>query len=61
MIDLDERIAERASEVSYHKGLHAMGALIYTSALSLESMLVTGDSDFERLEDVLILGRKDLL
>ena len=61
VIDLNEVIAERASEISHHKGLHAMDALIYTSALSTESILVTGDSDFEGLKDVLVIGRKDAL
>ena len=61
VIDLNEVIAERASEISHHKSLNAMDALIYTSALSTESILVTGDSDFEGLEDVLVIGRKDAL
>jgi predicted nucleic acid-binding protein len=54
--NLDEEIAEKAAEIAYKKKLHTIDSLIYTTALSVESMLVTMDFDFKELDGVRILG-----
>jgi predicted nucleic acid-binding protein len=56
IVNLDEEIAEKAAEIAYKKKLHAIDSLIYATALSVESMLVTMDLDFKELEGVRILG-----
>ena len=55
VINLDEDISQSAADLSIQYKLHAMDALIYASAKAMDSELVTADSDFENLSDVLIV------
>ena len=55
VINLDEDISQSAADLSIQYKLHAMDALIYASARAMDSELVTADSDFEKLEDVIII------
>jgi predicted nucleic acid-binding protein len=55
VINLDEDISRSAADFSIQHKLHAMDALIYASAKAMDSELVTADSDFENLSDVLIV------
>ena len=55
VINLDEDISQLAADLSIQYKLHAMDALIYASAKAMDSELVTANSDFEKLVDVLII------
>ena len=58
VINLDEVISRSAADLSIHYKLHAMDALIYASAKAMDSELVTADSDFEKLDDVMIIQQE---
>ena len=55
IIDLNSEIAENAVEFSTSYGLHAMDALIYSSALKNNSLLITLDNDFRGLNNTVII------
>lgn len=55
VVDISEKLAEKAAELSVEKGLHAIDAIIYTSALETKAALVTSDSDFKGIEDVQLI------
>lgn len=55
VLQIDENIAEKASEISLEKNLHAMDSFIYSSAISNNLTLVTLDNDFRNLKDVQVL------
>ena len=52
IINIDENIAEKASEIAEENNLGAADALIYTSALLNKAILFTLDNDFRGLEGV---------
>lgn len=56
VIDLDNKICDSAAAISIKNNLHAVDALIYTSAQRKNAILVTSDSDFRKCDDVIILG-----
>jgi len=58
VINLDEDISLSAADLSIQYKLHAMDALIYASAKAMDSELVTADSDFEKLGDVMIIQQE---
>jgi len=55
VILLNEKISEKAAEISIEKNLPAIDSLIYSSALSNKSKLITLDNDFRGLKDVILL------
>ena len=58
VINLDEVISRSAADFSIQYKLHAMDALIYASAKAMDSELVTADSDFEKLDNVMIIQQE---
>lgn len=58
VINLDEDISRSAADLSIQYKLHAMDALIYASAKAMDSELVTADSDFGKLDDVMIIQQE---
>ena len=55
IINLDLEIAEKAVEISIKNSLHTTDALIYSSALINNSILITLDNDFRNLDKVIII------
>jgi len=55
IINIDEKIAERASEIAEERDLGAADALIYTTAILNNVTLLTLDNDFRNLDGVKIL------
>lgn len=55
IIPVNDKIAEKASEISFEKNLPAVDSLIYTSAILNNAKLITLDNDFRGLKEVLIL------
>ena len=56
IINLDEKIAERASEIAEEKNLGAADAIIYTTAVLNNCTLLTLDNDFRNLPNVQIFN-----
>ena len=54
IINLDEKIAERASEIVVEKELPIADSIVYASALINSAILITLDNDFRGLENVKI-------
>mgnify|MGYP001591204440 FL=1 len=54
-MNIDAEISEDAVEFSLKNNLHTVVALIYSSALKNNSMLVTLDNDFKGLTGALTL------
>jgi predicted nucleic acid-binding protein len=52
MVEVAPPVAEAAADVSLTTGLHAIDALIYASARSVNAILVTCDNDFRGLDGV---------
>lgn len=52
---IDEKMADRAAEISYEKNIPTVDALIYTCALLNNAILITTDNDFRGLENVEIV------
>ena len=48
--DVSEEIAEKAAEISIEKELPLADSIVYTTALSNNSELLTADNDFRNLE-----------
>ncbi len=59
IINLDETISQHAADISFSHKLHALDALIYSTAETMNAQLVTADSDFESLNDVIIIRKDD--
>lgn len=59
IINLDEAISLHAADISFSHKLHALDALIYSTAEAMNAQLVTADSDFESLDDVIIIRKDD--
>jgi len=55
IINIDEKIAEKASEIAEEKNLGAADALIYTTAMLNNAVLITMDNDFRGFDKVEIL------
>lgn len=55
IINVDELIAEKASEIAEEHDLGAADAIIYATALLNNATLLTLDNDFRRLDNVRIL------
>ena len=57
IIDIDTEISEKAVAISIKEKLHTVDALIYTSAIVNNAILVTADKkDFSNLNNVKILS-----
>ena len=54
-IELDEKICRNAATISIRHKLHTVDSLIYSSALLNNAVLVSGDSHFRGLDNVIIL------
>lgn len=55
VLQIDEKTAEKASEISLEKALPAIDSLIYSSALLNNLTLITLDNDFRNLKNVQVL------
>lgn len=55
IIGLDEKICRNAAELSLKHKLHTVDSLIYSSAMLSNATLISGDTHFEGLHNVLIL------
>lgn len=55
IINIDEKIAEKASEIAEEKDLGAADALIYTTAILNNATLFTLDNDFRGFDKVKML------
>jgi len=55
MINLDEKIAEKASEIVIEKNIPIADSIVYASAITNNAILFTLDNDFRGLENVKIL------
>ena len=55
VVELNEKIAEQASEISFKNRLHAIDSLIYATAIDVNAMLITGDKDFEGMDKVVLI------
>lgn len=55
LINLDEKIAEKATEFVIENNLPIADSIVYASALINNAMLITLDNDFRGLKDVKIL------
>lgn len=54
IIDLDEKIADKASEIVIGKNLPIADSIVYASALIHNAILLTLDNDFRSLDNVKI-------
>ena len=55
LINLDENIADRASQITVEKDLHVADSIIYASAAVNNATLLTLDNDFRALDGVKVL------
>lgn len=55
IIDLTEEIASDAADLMNQEKLHTTDAIIYASAKSVNSKLMTGDQHFRKKPDVIFL------
>ena len=55
IIDLNFEIAEKAVDLSIKNNLHTVDALIYSSTLINNSILITLDKDFINLDDTILI------
>ncbi len=55
IINLDEIISHHAADISINQKLHAVDALIYSTAKIINAELITADSDFKDLDDVMLI------
>ena len=55
LINLDEKIAEKASQLIVEKEVHLADSVVYASALLNNATLTTLDNDFRGLKSVKIL------
>ncbi len=57
VIALDDQLAVQAAEVSLAHGLAMADAIVYATAKAHHATLVTGDSDFRDLPDVVLVKK----
>jgi predicted nucleic acid-binding protein len=55
IIDVNSEIALLAADMKYEYGLYSIDAIIYSSAKKMKSKLLTKDSHFKNLKDVIML------
>jgi len=55
IIDADTEIALNAADLKNKYGLYSIDAIIYSSAQKMNSKLITKDSHFKDLKDVILL------
>ncbi len=55
LIELNEKICDKAVDISLRFNLHTIDSLIYCSAILNNATLITGDNHFEDLENTFIL------
>lgn len=55
LVDLDERIAEKASEIVIEKDIPLADSIVYASAISNDATLITLDNDFRNLDNAKII------
>lgn len=55
VVDVDERIAEKAADIAEEKELGAADAIIYTTALLTHTTLYTLDNDFRGFDKATVL------
>jgi len=55
IIPINDKISEKAAEISAEKNLPAIDSLIYSSAILNKSKLITLDNDFRGLKEVTLL------
>ena len=55
IIPINDKISEKAAEISVEKNLPAIDSLIYSSAILNKSKLITLDNDFRGLKEVTLL------
>jgi len=55
IIPIDEKIADKAADISAQKNIPAMDSLIYATALLNNAALITLDNDFRGFDKVSIL------
>lgn len=56
VIPLDDQLAMSAADVSLRHGLAMADAIIYTTAIQQDAILVTGDKHFKDLKNVIWVG-----
>ena len=54
LVDLNEKIAEKASEIVIEKNLPIADSIVYASALTNDAILITLDNDFRGFHNVKI-------
>ncbi|MDO8460101.1 MAG: PIN domain-containing protein [Nanoarchaeota archaeon] len=54
--NVDEKIADKASEIAEEEKLGAVDALIYATSILNDAILITLDNDFRGLKNVEIVG-----
>jgi predicted nucleic acid-binding protein len=55
IVNIDEKIAEKAADISSEKNLPAIDSLIYATSLMNKLKLISLDNDFRGLDNVEIL------
>ena len=55
LLDIDSEIALLAADMKKEHGLYSIDAIIYASARSMKSKLLTKDNHFRNLKDVILL------
>jgi predicted nucleic acid-binding protein len=55
IVDLNKEIALLAADMKYKHGLYSIDAIIYSTAQQMKSKLLTKDSHFKYLKDVIML------
>ena len=55
LVDLDEKIAEKASEIVIEKEIPLADSIVYASAILNDSILITLDNDFRGLDSVKLI------
>jgi predicted nucleic acid-binding protein len=55
IVEVTEAIADSAADISLKYGLHALDALIYACAMTVNAELVTADPHFEGIEGVWLM------
>ncbi len=55
LINLDERVADKASQLIIEKEIHLADSIVYASALLNNAILLTLDNDFRGFDNVKVL------
>lgn len=57
IVNINKEIVHNASNLAVNHNLGAFDALIYSSSISLNAVLITADNDFRGLENVEIINK----